>query len=167
LIRKAALADVRSIHRLISEQAREGRMLPRPLSELYSHVRDFTVAVDDSEKVAGCGALHVVWEDLAEIRSLAVQSARQGAGLGTALVDALVEEASIMGISGVFVLTYRPALFERRGFRRIHKNRLPQKIWSDCIRCPKFPECDEIALLHGFVQENAGGMSPLDVHIDE
>lgn len=162
MIRKAVIADVKSIHRLIADQAQEGRMLPRPLSELYSHLRDFTVSVDDCGAIVGCAALHVVWEDLAEIRSLAVETRQQAAGLGTALVEDLLAEAERLCLASVFVLTYRPTFFQRLGFRRIHKNLLPQKIWSDCIRCAKFPECDEIALLKGPIEKTLGGIHPVD-----
>jgi len=115
---------------------------------LYSQVRDFLVAVDDqSQEIIGCGALHIVWEDLAEIRSLAVRTSDQRKGVGGQLIEALLEEARSMAINQVFVLTYRTALFERFGFKIMDKSRLPHKIWADCIRCTKFPDCDEIALV--------------------
>jgi amino-acid N-acetyltransferase len=118
------------------------------MSELYSQVRDFIVSEDDgSGEIVGCGALQIVWEDLAEIRSLAVQTEYQGQGVGTALIEALLEESGQMGVSKVFVLTYRPELFQRLGFALMDKSLLPHKIWADCIRCTKFPECDEIALV--------------------
>jgi amino-acid N-acetyltransferase len=118
------------------------------MSDLYDQVRDFSVSVEeDSGEIVGCGALHIVWEDLAEIRSLAVETAYQGKGIGTALIKALLEEARAMGAKQVFVLTYRQALFERLGFQVMDKGELPHKIWADCIRCTKFPECDEIALV--------------------
>ena len=148
MIRKARLADVKVIHRLIAEQARGGHILARPLSELYSQVRDFLVIEDDaSGEVLGCGALQVVWEDLAEIRSLAVKEISKGQGMGTRLSEALLREAREMGIKQVFVLTYRVSFFERLGFRQMDKGLLPHKIWADCIRCTKFPECDETALV--------------------
>lgn len=148
MIRKARLADIKVVHRLIAEQARGGHILARPLSELYSQVRDFLVIEDDvSGEVLGCGALQVVWEDLAEIRSLAVKEASKGQGIGTGLAEALLREARDMGIKQVFVLTYRLSFFERLGFRQMDKGMLPHKIWADCIRCTKFPECDETALV--------------------
>jgi len=148
LIRKARLADVKVIHRLIAEQARGGHILARPLSELYSQVRDFLVIEDDvSGEVLGCGALQVVWEDLAEIRSLAVKEMSKGQGIGTRLSEALLREARDLGIKQVFVLTYRVSFFERLGFRQMDKGMLPHKIWADCLRCTKFPECDETALV--------------------
>jgi amino-acid N-acetyltransferase len=148
VIRRATLADVKSIHRLIAEQAQSGHILARAMSELYSQVKDFIVSEDDgSGEIVGCGALQIVWEDLAEIRSLAVQTEYQGQGVGTALIEALLEESGQMGVSKVFVLTYRPELFQRLGFALMDKSLLPHKIWADCIRCTKFPECDEIALV--------------------
>lgn len=148
MIRKASLRDVKTIHRLINEQAGSGHILARAMSELYGQIRDFTVIGDDeSEEIVGCGALQICWEDLAEIRSLAVQTSHQGKGIGTRLIGALMEEARAMGVKQVFVLTYRQTLFERRGFKLMNKSLLPHKIWADCIRCTKFPECDEIALV--------------------
>lgn len=148
MIRKASLGDVKTIHRLINEQAGSGHILARAMSELYGQIRDFTVIDDDgSGEIVGCGALQICWEDLAEIRSLAVQTSHQGKGIGTRLIGALMEEARAMGVKQVFVLTYRQTLFERRGFKLMNKSLLPHKIWADCIRCTKFPECDEIALV--------------------
>jgi amino-acid N-acetyltransferase len=148
VIRKACLKDVKTIHKLIAEQAGSGHILARAMSELYGQIRDFTVIDDDeSGEIVGCGALQVCWEDLAEIRSLAVQSSHQGEGIGSRLIGALMEEARVMGVRQVFVLTYRQSLFERLGFKLMNKSLLPHKIWADCIRCTKFPECDEIALV--------------------
>lgn len=148
MIRKARLQDVKSIHRLIAEQAQAGHLLPRALSEIYTQLRDFSVDEDDAtSEVLGCGALHIVWEDLAEVRSLAVWTKDQGGGIGTRLLAALLREAREMGVKRVFVLTYRPRLFERAGFTLMDKSRLPHKIWADCIKCSKFPDCDEIALV--------------------
>jgi len=148
LIRKATLKDVKTIHRIIGDQALHGHLLPRAVSELYSQVRDFLVAItDDSGDILGCGALHLVWEDLAEIRSLAVTSDFQKQGLGGRLVEALIAESREMGVKRVFVLTYRQAFFERLGFQVMDKSLLPHKIWADCIKCTKFPECDEIAMV--------------------
>jgi amino-acid N-acetyltransferase len=148
VIRIATLKDVKNIHRLIAEQAQSGHILARAMSELYSQVKDFIVSEDDdSGQIVGCGALQIVWEDLAEIRSLAVQTEYQGHGIGSALIEALLEESRQMGVNKVFVLTYRPELFQRLGFALMDKSLLPHKIWADCIRCTKFPECDEIALV--------------------
>ncbi len=148
LIRKAALRDVKTIHKIIGDQAIHGHLLPRAVSELYAQVRDFSVAIDDdSGAILACGALHLVWEDLAEVRSLAVGSAFQNKGLGGRLVDALLTESRQMDVNRVFVLTYRRSFFERLGFQIMDKGLLPHKIWADCIKCTKFPECDEIAMV--------------------
>jgi amino-acid N-acetyltransferase len=139
---------MKTIHRIIAEQAKSGHILPRAMSELYSQVRDFSVWVEDeSGRVLGCGALQIVWEDLAEIRSLAVKTAVHGKGIGSHLIEALIEEARMMRMKRVLVLTYRAKLFQRLGFDLMDKSLLPHKIWADCIRCTKFPECDEIALV--------------------
>jgi amino-acid N-acetyltransferase len=148
VIRKATLQDVKSIHRLVAEQAQSGHLLARAVAELYAQVRDFLVTIGEQpDEIIGCGALHIVWEDLAEIRSLAVRSSNQRHGIGSQLIEALLDEARSMGVRQVFVLTYRTALFERLGFKIMDKSRLPHKIWADCVRCAKFPECDEIALV--------------------
>ncbi len=147
MIRKAKIRDAKPIYGIIAEQAEFGHILPRAMSEIYSHIRAFSVYTnDETGQIIGCGALEVVWEDLAEVRSVAVLSAAQNAGMGTRLIQALLDEARDMGVKRVFVLTYRPNLFKRLGFEEIEKNELPHKIWADCIRCTKFPECDEIAL---------------------
>ncbi|MEJ2716138.1 MAG: N-acetyltransferase [Deltaproteobacteria bacterium] len=148
MIRKAKLEEIKAIHRLVSEQAKLGQILPRAISDLYMQVRDFSVIAEEgSGEIIGCGALQVVWEDLAEIRSLAVQTSHQYQGIGTRLIEALLEESTEMGVKQVFVLTYRQRLFERLGFAHMDKSLLPHKIWADCIRCTKFPECDEIAMV--------------------
>jgi amino-acid N-acetyltransferase len=148
VIRKATLSDMKTVHRIISEQAEYGHILPRALVELYTQVRDFSVVTDnDQHDIVACGALQVIWEDLAEIRSLAVRPDHQGRGIGSNLAEVLLGEARDMEIAQVFVLTYRPRLFERLGFEQMEKSQLPHKIWADCIRCTKFPECDEIALV--------------------
>lgn len=148
MIRKALLSDVKTIHKIISGQAKHGHVLARAMTDLYAQIRDFTViADDDTGEIIGCGALRIVWEDLAEIRSVAVRSSFQKCGLGAKLIGALLNEADGLDINRVFVLTYRITLFERLGFQQMDKNMLPHKIWADCINCPKFPECDEIALV--------------------
>ncbi len=148
MIRKATIRDVKPIHKLISEQAKTGGLLGRALSELYSHVRDFCVAVDpQTDLIVGCGALQIVWENLAEIRSLAVTSSAQRQGVGTNLIKFLMKESKKLEITEVFVLTYRQHLFESLGFRVMDKGMLPHKIWADCIKCTKFPDCDEIAMV--------------------
>ncbi|MDA8408143.1 MAG: N-acetyltransferase [Deltaproteobacteria bacterium] len=148
MIRKASLKDVKKIHALISEQAKGGHLLARAIADLYSQIRDFSVAVDDDTgEIIGCGALRIVWEDLAEVRSVAVQSQRQGKGVGRKLIETLIEESRTLGIKKVFVLTYRVNLFSKMGFSLMDKGLLPHKIWADCVKCPKFPECDEVAMV--------------------
>lgn len=145
-IRKATVPDIKQIQRLINAFARREEMLPRALNDLYEAMRDFVVCDEDGQ-ISGVCALHILWEDLAEIRSLAVDEQRQRKGIGKALIDRCLTEARELGIRRVFALTYQPGFFERLGFRKIDKSKLPQKIWGDCLRCPKFPECDEQAVI--------------------
>ncbi|WP_028842754.1 N-acetyltransferase [Thermodesulfovibrio yellowstonii] len=148
-IRKATVSDIKLIHKLINEFAKKGEMLPRSLNELYENIRDFLIAEQDNE-IKGVCALHILWEDLAEIRSLAVKKESQKKGIGSLLVKKCLNEAKKLGVNKVFVLTYIPEFFKKTGFMELDKSKLPQKIWGDCIRCPKFPECDEIALIYEF-----------------
>lgn len=150
MIRKARVQDVKTIQRLVAEYARKGDMLPRSLSEIYENLRDYFVYIGDGDTVVGSAAVHIMWEDLAEVRSLAVREDWMGRGVGTKLVEACLSEALVLGISRVFALTYKPDFFERLGFRRVDKAELPQKIWTDCLKCSKFPDCDEIALVADF-----------------
>jgi len=145
-VEKAKIADVTQMHKLINFFAERGEMLARPLSEIYENIRDYFV-VRDGEQVVGCAALHVSWADLAEIKSVAVTEDRQRQGVGDKLIRACLREAKALGISTVFCLTYKPAFFERFGFSQIDKMQLPHKVWSECYRCSKFPNCDEIALI--------------------
>ena len=144
--RKARIADVPAMHRMINEHADAGLMLARPLSELYETLRDFWVIEQDGAAVACC-ALHINWSDLAEIRSLAVETSFQRRGFGRALVEACLREAKEMGITRVYALPREPDFFESVGFSRIAVSELPRKVWGECIRCPKFPECDEVAVV--------------------
>jgi amino-acid N-acetyltransferase len=148
MIRKATIHDVKKIHALLTKFAERGDLLPRPLSDLYDYLRDFSIFDNEYDGLmAGICALHVCWEDLAEIRSLAVVQERQKQGIGSALVDNALAEARKLGIGRVFTLTYQPGFFERNGFKVVDKELLPQKIWADCIKCVKFPNCDETAML--------------------
>jgi amino-acid N-acetyltransferase len=146
-VEKAKIPDVPQIHKLINDYASSGEMLARPLSELYESIRDFFV-IRDSDRVVACGALHVSWSDLAEIRSVAVAEDSKGKGLGDQLVDACLKEAAELGIKTVFCFTYQPGFFKRHKFADIDKMELPRKVWTDCFRCPKFPNCDETALIY-------------------
>lgn len=146
-IRRARLCDINMIHQLISENAQKNLMLPRALSELYEHLRDYVVAVENKEVIGVCG-LSICWEDLGEIRSLAVKEPWRAKGVGRTLVNNCLKEARELGIKKVFALTNTPEFFIKLGFREIPKEELPHKIWADCVKCPKFPKCDEIALLY-------------------
>ncbi len=150
-VRKALVSDIKSIHRLINEFAKKGEMLPRSLNELYENIRDFFIAEENNE-IKGVCALHILWEDLAEIRSLAVKKDSQKKGIGSLLVKKCLNEAKKLEVKKVFVLTYIPEFFKKIGFKELDKSKLPQKIWGDCIRCPKFPECDEVALIYEFME---------------
>ena len=148
IIRKATVKDIKTIHQLLQHYGQIGELLARPLSELYDHLRDFTVFEhEDTERVVGCCALQFCWEDLAEIRSLAVQPEYVGQGIGKQLADAVLTEARRYNVKQIFTLTYRPAFFDRLDFHRIDRSQLPIKIWSGCITCVKFPDCDEIAMM--------------------
>jgi len=146
MIRKAKIKDIKQIQELIAGFARRDEMLPRSLNELYENIRDFWV-YEDKGKVCGCAAMHVSWDDLVEVKALAVAKNKQGKGIGSELVAACLAEARVMGASRVFVLTYKPGFFKKLGFKRIDHDALPHKIWAECINCPKFPNCQEIALL--------------------
>ena len=146
LARKARIADVPVMQKLVNDHAEAGKMLPRSLSELYENLRDFWV-LEDGGIVVGCCALHINWEDLAEIRSLAVAQQYQGRGAGRTLVQACISDASEMGLSKVFALTREPDFFSHLGFAVTAVSEMPRKVWGECIRCPKFPECDEVAVV--------------------
>jgi amino-acid N-acetyltransferase len=146
-IEKAKIPDVPQMHHLINHFADKGEMLPRPLSELYESIRDFFV-IREGERVVACAALHVSWSDLAEIRSVAVAEDSQRKGLGDQLVAACLNESAELGIKTVFCFTYLPDFFKRHKFADIDKMELPRKVWTDCFRCPKFPNCDETALIY-------------------
>jgi amino-acid N-acetyltransferase len=146
-VEKARISDAPQIHKLANYFAQKGVMLPRALSEIYENIRDFFV-IKDGDKVVGCAALHVYWSDLAELRGVAVAEDMQNQRLGAKLIEACIGEAREVGIPQVFCLTYRDSFFERQGFKRVDKTELPRKIWSECYRCPKFPDCDEVAMIY-------------------
>jgi len=132
---------------LLMHFADQGLLLPRSLSEIYDHLRDYTVMQTSDDSIVGVTALNICWEDLAEVKSLAVREDYQAKGMGRQLVEQCLSEAAVLGVSRVFTLTYQSEFFKKLGFRLVDKSSLPQKIWADCINCPKFPDCDEIALL--------------------
>lgn len=144
--RKAKITDVEPIHALITYYADKGLMLARPRTLLYESLREFTVAVDQ-DKVVGAGSLHIIWEDLAEIRALAVAPEYANKGIGRGLVSNFIDEARELAIPRVFALTYQDGFFEKCGFKIIEKDDLPQKVWKECVNCPKFPNCEEIAVI--------------------
>ena len=153
MIRDARMDDVKVMYALLQHCADKGLLLGRSLSSLYDQLRDFKVFVKEGAdgspagQIFGICALHVCWENLAEIRSLAVVEEAQRQGIGRQLVEACLAEADRFGITKVFTLTYQPDFFQRLKFRPIDKNELPHKVWSDCIQCPKFPDCNEEALV--------------------
>lgn len=146
ILRKARIEDIKEIYNLVNYFAQKGEMLPRSQSELYENMRDFFV-VEDNGEVIGCCALHILWDDLAEVKSLAVKETHQGKGIGKMLVNACVEEAKALGIKRVFALTFKPGFFQKLGFRLIDKDDLPRKVWGECIKCPLFPDCKEEAVI--------------------
>lgn len=150
MIRNARMEDVKAIYNLLQHFSNQGLLLARSLSSLYDQLRDFHVFVEPqggADRIIGAGALHMCWEDLAEIRSLAVDENFQRQGIGSQLVSACLAEAETFGIQRVFTLTYQPGFFARLGFHSIDKKELPHKVWSDCINCPKFPDCNEEAMI--------------------
>jgi amino-acid N-acetyltransferase len=146
MIRKAYINEVIQIQRLLNHYGDKGILLPRSLSELYEHLRDFYVATGDDGNIIAVCALGLCWEDIAEIRSLAVMEKYYGHNYGVMLVNRCIEEAESLGLKRVFTLTYVPDYFKKLGFRVVDKSELPHKVWSDCLKCTKFPNCDEIAL---------------------
>jgi len=146
MIRKARIEDIKKMQGLINSFAAEDLMLPRSLNELYENLRDFWVA-EENKKIVGCCALHVSWEDLVEIKSLAVAKNKQKKGYGAAMLSACLNEAKNLGAKKVFALTYKPEFFKKFGFRKIKHDSLPHKVWAECINCCKFPDCDEVALI--------------------
>jgi len=150
MIRPARIADVAEMTKLINAFAQKNLMLPRPVNKMYEQVRDFYVVEEDG-LVVGCGAVHVLWYDLAEIRSVAVREDYQRRGYGRQLVEALIGDAKQLGVHEVFMLILPDGpmakLGRKFGFREVSKDELPHKVWSDCLNCPKFTQCDEIALM--------------------
>ncbi len=146
MIRKVTVKDAMKIHKLINHFAEKGMMLPRSLNDIYNNIRDFFIYEQDG-KIIGCVALNIVWGNLAEIRSLAVKENHQKKAVGQQLVEACFDEAKNLGVNKIFVLTYKPKYFKRFGFGVVDKNRFPNKIWTDCVNCPKFPKCDEVFMV--------------------
>jgi amino-acid N-acetyltransferase len=148
-LRPARTPDVPQIKDLIDSYVTKHILLPKTLSELYETVRDFVVAAE-GDRVIGAGALHIDWEDLAELRSLAVAGDQQGKGIGHKICQALLVEAERLEVGRVFALTYAEDFFRSLGFRVVDKTLLPRKIWADCVHCHKYPICDEVAMIYDF-----------------
>jgi len=146
-IEKAKIGDATEMHHLINDFAARGEMLPRPLSQIYENIRDYYVVRQEGHVIA-CVALHVSWADLAEIKSVAVREEYQKKGIGEKLVAACLKEAQELGIPNVFCLTYAAPFFQKCGFSLVDKKELPHKVWGECYSCPKFPDCDEQALIY-------------------
>lgn len=159
VIRKAGVMDVPRIQKIINGFADRDEMLHRSMNELYEHVRDFTVAEENGE-VVGCAAIQVVWDDLAELKCVAVAAETQRRGVGKKVISACIEEARTLGLRRVFALTYKPDYFARYGFRVVDRNTLPHKVWGECIKCHKFPNCNEVAVMH-FLDESQGAPARL------
>ena len=151
-VRSAKISDAKAINALINSYAERDRMLFRSLADIYENLQTFIVAELDNN-IVGCCALEVIWADLAEIKSLAIDEAYKGKGIGRMLVDAAVEQAVKLGVPRVFALTLEPAFFEKSGFEIVKKEALPMKVWSDCARCSKQQNCDEIAVIKSVSSE--------------
>ncbi|AXA37016.1 GCN5-related N-acetyltransferase [Candidatus Sumerlaea chitinivorans] len=146
VVRKARVEDVPAIQKVIHVHADRGEMLHRSLNELYETMRDFTV-IEENGRIVACAAIHIVWDDLAELKSVAVAPEAQGRGYGKLVVTHCLAEARELGLRRVFALTYKPEFFARFGFQIIDRNMLPHKVWGECIKCHKFPNCNEIAMI--------------------
>ena len=145
-VRSAKISDVGAINRLISSHAERDRMLFRSMADIYENLQKFRVVEADGA-VVGCCALEIIWKDLAEIKSLAVDEAKKQMGIGRLLVNAAIEQAGRLEVTRVFALTLEPQFFDKMGFETVQKDALPMKVWSDCARCSKQDHCDEIAVL--------------------
>ena len=145
-IRNAKISDVAGIRELVNYYAELDRMLFRSMADIYENLQTF-IAADLEGKVVGCCALEIVWADLAEIKSLAVSENHKGEGIGRKIVEAAMKKASEIGVLRVFALTLEPDFFLKLGFEKVEKNALPMKVWSDCARCSKQQNCDEIAVV--------------------
>ena len=144
--RKATFKDVETIHKLINDYADKGLMLPRSRNVIYETLRDMILA-DEDGVIVGIGGLHLIWDELAEIRALAILPEAAGKGIGAQIVKKLTDEAQDLGVKTLFALTYQTGFFAKQGFQEIPKEKLPHKVWKDCINCPKFPNCDEVAMM--------------------
>ena len=163
--RKPTFSDVEGIYELVMDYASEGQMLARSRNVLYETLREMIIAVKD-DKVIGVGALHILWAELAEVRSVAVAKDKRRLGIGKNIVEKLMAEGRILGVKKFFTLTYQPEFFSSLDFKIITKNELPHKVWKECIDCPKFPDCDEIPMLHD-ESENKGNVDKISWELTE
>ncbi|MCX5846029.1 MAG: N-acetyltransferase [Deltaproteobacteria bacterium] len=149
MLRKARIGDVKTIHRMINHSSGKGEMLPRSLMDIYGSLRDFFIYFDESQQaIAGICAMNIIWENLAEVRSLRVEEEYRKKGIGKKLVEACISEAITLQLFRIFTLTIKPEFFKRLGFRQVDMSTLSEKIWSDCFRCSKYPDyCDEVAMI--------------------
>ena len=149
MLRKARIGDVKTIHRMINHSSGKGEMLPRSLMDIYGSLRDFFIYFDESQQaIAGICAMNIIWENLAEVRSLRVEEEYRNKGIGKKLVEACISEAITLQLFRIFTLTIKPEFFKRLGFRQVDMSTLSEKIWSDCFRCSKYPDyCDEVAMI--------------------
>ncbi|HOW56566.1 MAG TPA: N-acetyltransferase [Smithellaceae bacterium] len=149
MLRKARIGDVKAMHRLINMSAGKGEMLPRSLMDIYGSLRDFFVySAEDESPIIGICAMNIIWENLAEIRSLYVDEKHRHRGIGKNLVESCISEAITLELFRIFTLTYKRDFFAKLNFREVDRTTLPEKIWSDCFRCPKYPDfCDEVAMI--------------------
>ena len=152
MLRKARIGDVKTIHRMMNISSGRGEMLPRSLMDIYGSLRDFFIYVDEAcPAIIGICAMNIIWENLAEIRSLYVEEAYRNRGIGKKLVEACISEAITLELFSIFTLTNRPEFFKKLGFNEVDRSTLSEKIWSDCFRCAKYPDfCDEIAMIIEF-----------------
>jgi len=149
MLRKARIGDVKTIHWMINSSSGKGEMLPRSLMDIYGNLRDFFVYIDEEQhSLVGICAMSIIWENLAELRSLFVEESRRKEGIGRKLVEACVSEAITLDLFRIFTLTYQVDFFSRLGFKIVDRSTLTEKVWSDCFRCSKYPDyCDEVAMI--------------------
>ncbi|MBQ1941397.1 MAG: N-acetyltransferase [Selenomonadaceae bacterium] len=147
IYRKARFQDAETIYNLIYDYAQKGEMLARSRNTIYETMRDMVVAENEDGEVVGVGGLHITWDSLAEVRSMAVSPKYKRHGIGSGIVKELIREGKEMGVKKIFTLTYKPQFFVTLGFREVKKEDLPHKVWKECIDCPKFPDCDETAMI--------------------
>ena len=145
-LRKATFGDVEAIHKLVNDYAQQGVMLPRSRNSIYETLRDVIIAEED-DRLVGVGSLHLSWDALAEVRALAIAPDFHRRGIGRQIVEELLIEGRALGVKTFFTLTYQPEFFGTLGFSEVTKEELPQKVWKECINCPKFPNCDEVAMV--------------------